>query len=143
MKLAFAQAKKGIKNNEGGPFGAVIVKDGKVIAKARNTVLKSQCAVNHAEINAIKQASEILKSYDLEGCRIYTTCMPCPMCLAAIQWANIDTIYFGNTSEDAQAIGFRDKKLYEKPKIKLKNIDRKKTLKLFRIWDKKEDKVIY
>lgn len=143
MKLAIAQAKKGIKNNDGGPFGAVIVKEGKVIAKARNKVLKTRCAVNHAEINAIKKASEKLKNYDLKGCEIYTTCMPCPMCLAAIQWANIDTVYFGNTSDDAQKIGFRDKRLYEKQDIKLKNINRKKTLKLFKLWDKKEDKIIY
>ena len=143
MKLAIKEAKKGIVQNEGGPFGAVIVKDKKVIAKAHNTVLKSQCAVNHAEINAIQKASKKLHTFDLSGCELYTTCMPCPMCMGAIEWANITTIYYGSTSDDADAVGFRDAKFYQSNPVKLINIDRKKTLKLFKIWENKEDKTIY
>jgi len=143
MKLAIKEAKKGIAQNEGGPFGAVIIKDNKVIAKTHNTVLKSQCAINHAEINAIKKASKKLRTFDLSGCELYTTCMPCPMCMGAIEWANITTIYYGSTSEDADSIGFRDAKLYKSNSINLINIERDKTLKLFTIWEKKEDKIIY
>ena len=143
MRLAIKEAKKGIAQNEGGPFGAVIVKDNKVIAKTHNTVLKSQCAINHAEINAIKKASKKLCTFNLSGCELYTTCMPCPMCMGAIEWANITTIYYGSTSEDADSIGFRDAKLYKSNSINLINIERDKTLKLFTIWEKKEDKIIY
>ncbi|SFV66287.1 tRNA-specific adenosine-34 deaminase [hydrothermal vent metagenome] len=143
MRLAIKEAEKGIAQNEGGPFGAVIVKDNKVIAKTHNTVLKSQCAINHAEINAIKKASKKLCTFNLSGCELYTTCMPCPMCMGAIEWANITTIYYGSTSEDADSIGFRDAKLYKSNSINLINIERDKTLKLFTIWEKKEDKIIY
>jgi guanine deaminase len=143
MKLAIKEAKKGMLQNEGGPFGAVIVKDNKVIAKTHNTVLKSQCATNHAEINAIKKASKKLHTFDLSGCELYTTCMPCPMCMGAIEWANITNIYYGSTSDDADSIGFRDAKFYQSNPTNLINIDRDKTLKLFNIWEKKEDKTMY
>lgn len=144
MKIALKQAYKGIKKNIGGPFGAVIVKDGKIISKASNTVLKSKCAVNHAEINAIIKASEKLQTHDLSGCVIYTTSKPCPMCLNAIKWANITKIYYGTSSEDVEKIGFRDKKFYEDGQtLKLKQIMKKDSLVLLKSWNTKEDKVIY
>jgi guanine deaminase len=143
MKLAIKEAKKGMNKNEGGPFGAVVVKDGEVISKAHNTVLKSKCAINHAEVNAIKKASKKLGTFDLSGCELYTTCMPCPMCMGAIEWANITNIYYGSTSADADTIGFRDAKFYDNNPVVLINIDRDKTLKLFKEWDKKKDKVMY
>ena len=95
MKLAVEEAKLGVKENHGGPFGAVIVKDGKVIAKAHNTVLKDNDPTCHAEINAIRKASKILDTFDLTGYELYTTGKPCPMCKGAIQWAKIEKVYYG------------------------------------------------
>lgn len=143
MKEAVKEALLGVTKNHGGPFGAVIVKNGKIIAKAHNQVLKSNDPTAHAEINAIKKASKKLQTFDLSGCEIYTTCMPCPMCSGAIRWANIKTIYYGATSEDADKIGFRDLKFYEKEAFELKNINRTECLEPFKLWQNKEDKTIY
>lgn len=124
---AVKEAKKGLKKKEGGPFGAVIVCNGKLIAKAHNTVLKTD-ATSHAEINVIREASKKLKTYDLSGCELYVTCEPCPMCFSAIYWANIKTVYYSSTRKDAKKMGFRDKELYEilngqkKSKLKMKKI---------------------
>ncbi len=106
MKLAVEEAKLGVKENHGGPFGAVIVKDGKVIAKAHNTVLKDDDPTCHAEINAIRKASKILDTFDLTDCELYTTGKPCPMCKSAIQWAKIDKVYYVCDYNDAKEIGF-------------------------------------
>lgn len=143
MKQAIKESKKGMLKNHGGPFGAVIVKDGEVISSSHNQVLKTNDPTSHAEINAIRKASQKLQSYDLSGCDIYTSCMPCPMCLGAIKWANISNIYYGATSEDADKIGFRDLVFYEDKDQTLINIDRKEALKVFRLWSKKEDKKLY
>lgn len=143
MKQAIKESKKGMLKNHGGPFGAVIVKDGKIISSSHNQVLKTNDPTSHAEINAIRKASQKLQSYDLSGCDIYTSCMPCPMCLGAIKWANISNIYYGATSEDADKIGFRDLIFYEDKDQNLINIDRKEALKVFRLWSKKEDKKLY
>lgn len=97
---------------EGGPFGAIIVKDGKIIGKGKNNVLASHNPTAHAEITAIEDACDNLKTHDLTGCILYTSCYPCPMCLSAIIWSNIKTIYYGNTKEDAADIGFRDDMIY-------------------------------
>ena len=113
MQVAIDEALKGIDANEGGPFGAVIVKDNKIISKAHNLVLKTNDPTAHAEINAIKEASSKLNSFDLSGCELYTTCEPCPMCLGAIFWARIDRVYFGATKLDAQKAGFDDNKIIE------------------------------
>ena len=138
MNEANNEALNNLKTNfkEGGPFGAVIVKDGQIIAKAHNTVLKDKNPTAHAEINAIKKACEILNSHDLSGCILYTTCYPCPMCLSASIWANINTIYYGNTKEDAKNIGFRDDYIYKilqnpNENIKLIQLDREYTIKTF------------
>ena len=138
MQIANNEAKKNQKEKfkSGGPFGAVIVKEGKIIAKAHNTVLKDKDPTAHAEINAIKKASQKLKTHDLTGCILYTTCYPCPMCMSAIIWANINTIYYGNTKEDAANIGYKDDFIYEILKepnkhLKLITIDREETIKTF------------
>jgi len=143
MHQAIKDALNGVQKNHGGPFGAVIVKDGKIISKAHNMVLKLNDATAHAEMNVIRKASKKLGTYDLSGCEIYTTCMPCPMCMGAIRWANIKSVYFGATSQDADDIGFRDKVFYEEDFLELKNIQRAECLKLFERWKIKEDKVLY
>lgn len=109
MKLAIEEAYYGINHQHGGPFGAVIVKDNKIIAKGHNHVLLRNDPTNHGEIDVIKKASKKLKTHDLSGCILYTTAEPCHMCLCASLWANIDKIYYGCTIADTQNIGFRDK----------------------------------
>ncbi|MFA5455014.1 MAG: nucleoside deaminase [Sulfurimonas sp.] len=143
MHQAVKEAFVGVQQNHGGPFGAVVVKEGKILSKAHNKVLKNNDPTAHAEINAIKKASKKLGTFDLSGCEIYTTCMPCPMCLGAIKWANIKTVYYGALSKDADAIGFRDLEFYEKEALELKNIDREECLKPFEAWSAKEDKILY
>lgn len=110
MSLAVAEAKAGIRSKHGGPFGAVVIKDGKVIASSHNCVLKDNDSTCHGEIAAIREAERKLKTFDLSGCELYTTAEPCPMCLAAILWANISKVYFGCSIEDTAAVGFRDEK---------------------------------
>ena len=126
------------KFKDGGPFGAVIVKDGKIIASSRNTVFKNVDPTAHAEVNVIRQAAKILNTYDLSDCELYTNCFPCPMCLSAIIWANIKKIYYGNTKEDAEDIGFRDNYIYKMMNnldknevIEFVSIERKHCLKVF------------
>lgn len=143
MKKAINEAIKGVNQNHGGPFGAVVVKNGEIVSTAHNQVLKSNDPTSHAEINAIKKASKKLQTFDLSGCDIYTTCMPCPMCMGAIRWANISNIYYGATSEDAQILGFRDKIFYDEEHQNIKNIDRTPCLSVFRLWSEKPNKTIY
>ncbi len=113
IKMSVEQALEGIKNNEGGPFGAVIVKDNKVISCCNNRVLVDNDPTAHAEVVAIREACKRLNTYDLSGCIIYSSCEPCPMCLSAIIWANIKEIYYGSSRVDAEGIGFRDKDIYD------------------------------
>lgn len=113
MQKAIAEADKNLLTNDGGPFGAVIVKDGKVIACGHNEVLKNNDPTCHAEMQTIRAACEALGTFDLSGCELYTSCYPCPMCLAATIWANIKKVYYGNTAKDAAEIGFRDDYIYE------------------------------
>lgn len=110
MQEALKEALKGIKAKDGGPFGAVIVKDGKIIAKAHNQVLKNNDPTCHGEINAIRKACKKLKTFDLTGCDLYTTGQCCTMCLVASLWANINHIYYACAIEDNGIIGFRDEK---------------------------------
>ncbi len=134
----------------GGPFGAVIVKDGKIIAKAANSVTLTNDPTAHAEVNAIRLAAKSLGTFDLSGCEIYTSCEPCPMCLGAIYWAHIDKVYYANTKDDARNIDFDDAFIYEeilrpmnerhKPFIQLM---REKAIKVFEKWQQKEDKIPY
>ncbi|MCR4690810.1 MAG: nucleoside deaminase [Lachnospiraceae bacterium] len=108
MQMAIDEARSGIHNGHGGPFGSVIVKEGKILAKGHNTVLSGIDSTAHGEINAIRKAERTIGSHDLKGCEIYTTGEPCPMCLAACLWANIDRVYYGCTIADNADIGFRD-----------------------------------
>lgn len=110
MQQAIAEARKGIELGHGGPFGTVIVKDGKVVAKAHNMVLKNHDATAHGEMMAIREAGRVLGTHDLSGCTLYTTGEPCHMCLCACLWANIEKVYYGCTIEDNGMIGFRDDK---------------------------------
>ena len=148
MKIAYDEATKGMLANEGGPFGAVILKDGKLIAKAHNRVLQSNDPTAHAEVNAIRDASKKLGRFNLSDCILYTTCMPCPMCLGAIMWARIGTVYYGATEQDAEKGGFDDLRFYEMLQGKdegltLTQIDQKESAVLFDVWNKKEDRSIY
>ena len=145
MKSAIREAYRGIEKGEGGPFGAVIVKDGRIIARGHNLVLKNKDATCHGEVMAIRRASKKLGTHDLKGCEIYTTAEPCPMCLGAIMWANIDKVYFGCNVNDTDKIGFRDEKFYNTDKKSLdtflNEVDRGECLKLFSDYaamDKKE-----
>lgn len=113
LEEATQEAKQGMKNEEGGPFGAVILKDNKIVGRGHNKVLKDHDSTAHAEINAIRDASKNLKTHDLTGCIIYTTSEPCPMCLSAIIWSNIKEIYFGTDRKEVASIGFRDDFIYE------------------------------
>lgn len=110
MKNAIEEAKIGITNHHGGPFGTVIVKDGKIIASDHNRVLVNDDPTCHGEVAAIRDACDILDTHDLTGCTLYTTGEPCHMCLCACMWANIDKVYYGCTIEDNASIGFRDEK---------------------------------
>ncbi len=133
MKLAIKEARKNIKTMAGGPFGACIVKNGRILSVARNTVLNSD-ATSHAEINAIRKASLKTKSFDLSGSVIYSTTEPCPMCFSAIHWARIDKVIYGTNISDAKKIGFNELSISSK---KMKNEGRSK-VKLFSGYLKKE-----
>lgn len=113
MQEAIAQAKEGITNKHGGPFGCIIVKEGKIVGRGHNCVLKNNDPTAHGEMMAIRDAGQNLGTFDLSGCTLYTTAAPCPMCKGAILWANIEKTYYGCTIEDTDAIGFRDEKFYK------------------------------
>ncbi len=113
MNQAIDYAKKTMSDNIGGPFGAAVVKKGEVICVTSNSVLRDNDPTAHAEINAIREACKKLSTYDLSGCELYATGYPCPMCMSAIIWANIKTIYFCNDVKQAEEIGFRDDFIYE------------------------------
>jgi len=113
LKLAVEEAKKGMRAGDGGPFGALIVRDGRILGKAHNTVLKTHDPSAHAEVNAIRDACSNLQDHHLSGASIYTNFEPCPMCLGAIYWANIRRVYFCSGRQEAQHIGFMDSHLYD------------------------------
>lgn len=122
FKKAIELARVGVKNKEGGPFGAVVVKDGQIIGFGNNKVLKENDPTSHAEIVAIRDACKRINSYNLEGAKIYSTSEPCPMCLSAIIWANIKEVYFVTTREEVASIGFRDDLIYNYLEGKKKDI---------------------
>ena len=113
MRIAIELSAQNVNACIGGPFGAIIVKDGKVVAKTANKVTSTNDPTAHAEVSAIRMACTALNTYDLSGCVIYTSCEPCPMCLGAIYWSRIETIYYANTKADAAHVGFDDKFIYE------------------------------
>ncbi|MDE7381946.1 MAG: nucleoside deaminase [Muribaculaceae bacterium] len=150
MELAARLSYENIENG-GGPFGAVIVnKNGEVVATGVNRVTANNDPTAHAEVSAIREACSKLKTFNLKGHTIYSSCEPCPMCLSALYWAGLDKLYFGNTKEDAEAIDFSDKFIYDElalpidrrhlPSIK---VDNRETIKAFEKWASDPDKVKY
>ena len=146
MRTAINEARKGIKAGHGGPFGAVVVKDGVVVGKGHNQVLKDNDPTRHGEMLAIQKACKKLGTYDLSGCEIYTTGEPCPMCMSAILWANIEKVYYGCNIFDTEEIGFRDAKFYkiqqpgEREKL-IVELDRKACLKLYQEYKNTNHKI--
>ena len=134
MKLAVQEAEYGVNNKEGGPFGAVIIKNDKVVASSHNTVLLDNDPTAHAEVNTIRKACKKLNTYDLSDCILYTTSEPCPMCASAIIWSNIKTVYYGTDRKDVANIGFRDDFIYnylsgkEANVLNISQLDREKCL---------------
>ncbi len=149
MAVAIDEAETGIKNSEGGPFGSVIVKDGKIIGRGHNQVVLLNDPTCHGEMQAIRNACKNIGSFDLSGCTLYTTGEPCHMCLTACMWANISKIYYGCTIEDNESIGFRDNKFdavfggRDKLKDYVVCIDRNECLELFEKYKSMADKTMY
>ena len=153
LKQAIEESKVNGKNDfkDGGPFGAVIVKEGKIVGKGHNTVISSKDPSAHAEINAIRDAATNLGTHDLSDCILYVNAEPCPMCLSAIIWANIKEVYFANTAKEAGKIGFRDDFIYEylkserkdKDVLEIHHIESKEAKKVFEDFEKNPHKVMY
>ncbi|TAH20983.1 MAG: nucleoside deaminase [Cytophagales bacterium] len=146
VKLSLINMQRG----EGGPFGAIIVKDGQIIAKANNQVLKNNDPTAHAEVVAIREACKVLGVFQLDGCELYTSCEPCPMCLGAIYWARPSKVYYANTRQDAAAIDFDDAFIYEeinmpfeKRKIPMEHLHHPQAIEAFKKWAEKNDKTLY
>jgi guanine deaminase len=150
MKLAIQLAVNNVSQNTGGPFGAIIVKDGKVIGQGKNSVTEANDPTAHAEIQAIRAACTYLNDYQLTDCLLYTSCEPCPMCLGAIYWARPKVVFYACTKEDAATIGFDDRFIYEELELPLK----KRKLKMvqllvdqhhvpFDLWENSQDKKEY
>ena len=149
MREAIRLANESVKNG-GGPFGAVVVKDGEIVAGSANSVTVDNDPTAHAEVNAIRKACRKLGTFDLTGCTIYPSCEPCPMCLGAIYWAHIERIYYGNNRKDAREIDFADDFIYDEMDKPLENRSvpiipmlRDEALETFRLWSEKTDKVEY
>ena len=150
MLEAVTAALKGMQNNEGGPFGCVIVKDGKIVGRGNNKVTSNNDPTAHAEIMAIRDACKNLNTFQLEGCEIYTSCEPCPMCFGAIYWARPDKVYYGCSQQDAADINFDDEFIYkeielpyEDRSIPFEQLARDIALEPFQKWSEKEDKTVY
>ncbi len=149
MRKAIALSVENVKRG-GGPFGAVIVKDNKIIATGVNRVTDKNDPTAHAEVTAIRKASQKLGNFDLSGCVIYTSCEPCPMCLGAIYWAHLDKVYYGNSKSDAKQIGFDDSFIYdelelkpEKRRVQSIRFLADEAISGFEAWEKKENKIKY
>lgn len=150
MQMAIDLSEYNVKQGLGGPFGAVIVKDGMVLARSANKVVPTNDPTAHAEVSAIRLACQELGTFNLEGCEIYTSCEPCPMCLGAIYWARIDKIYYANTKADAAGIGFDDHFIYDelerpmdKRKMPFVQLMRDEALSAFKLWESSESKTDY
>ena len=149
MRKAIALSVENIKNG-GGPFGAVVVKEGKIVATGVNRVTANTDPTAHAEVNAIRKAAKKLGTFDLAGCDIYTSCEPCPMCLGAVYWAHLDKMFYGNTKSDAKNIGFDDSFIYDEIDLRPENRQVKtvqklpeEAIKAFEAWTLSVDKVNY
>jgi tRNA(Arg) A34 adenosine deaminase TadA len=150
MREAIRLSHVSIQNKIGGPFGAVIVKNNKIIAKGTNEVTSTNDPTAHAEIVVIRNASKILNTFQLAGCELYTSCEPCPMCLAAIYWARIDKVYFANTKTDAALANFDDSFIYDElkldidhRKLKMVQLCRNEAIGAFETWNQTIDKINY
>lgn len=150
MREAIKEAEAGMRGGRGGPFGCVIVRKGEVIARGNNRVTSTNDPTAHAEVTAIREACAALKTFQLADCELYTSCEPCPMCLAAIYWARIPEVFYGNTRADAAAIGFDDDFIYQQiplppdqRAIAMKPFLRDESLATFQAWTAKTDKVRY
>ena len=150
MRRAIRLAQEGIDQNAGGPFGAIVVKDGEVVGEGNNRVTSTNDPTAHAEVVAIRNAYARLENFQLDGCVIYTSCEPCPMCLGAIYWARPARVFYAATREDAAGIGFDDQFIYEEieksfehRQMKLVNLMRDEGLKVFENWMQKADKTEY
>jgi guanine deaminase len=150
MREAIQLSLSNIQTCKGGPFGAVIVKDGRIIARGANNVTSSNDPTAHAEVVAIRQACEKLQTFQLTGCEIYASCEPCPMCLGAIYWARLDKLYYANTKYDAAAINFDDKFIYEELEKPLEHrtlftqqLLREEALEAFKNWSQQDQKIEY
>jgi len=145
IELSLKNVKKG-----GGPFGAVITREGEILAESCNLVTANNDPTAHAEINVIRAAAQKLETFDLSGCVIYSSCEPCPMCLGAIYWARIDKVVFANTTSDAKSIGFDDSLIYEEisrplkdRKIEFRQLLREEALGAFKAWEESDNKLEY
>jgi guanine deaminase len=150
MRIAIELSEYNVKQGQGGPFGAVIVKDGMIISRSGNRVVPTNDPTAHAEISAIRMACQELETFNLEGCVIYTSCEPCPMCLSAIYWAHIDQIYYANDKTDAAKIGFDDQFIYDEiacemkdRKIPVVQLLRNEAQGAFKLWETSETKTEY
>ncbi|MGA3266155.1 MAG: nucleoside deaminase [Verrucomicrobiota bacterium] len=150
MRAAIRLSQEGLRHNDGGPFGAVVVRRGKIIGRGWNRVTSANDPTAHAEIMAIREACRRLKNFRLDGCELYASCEPCPMCLAAIYWARIGKIYYANSQRDAAAIGFDDALIYRevarplsRRQIPMRQLLRSEALKVFAEWKAKPDKIRY
>lgn len=149
MRYAIELANKNVENG-GGPFGAVIARNGEIVATGVNRVTANNDPTAHAEVSAIRAASTKLETFDLSGCEIYTSCEPCPMCLGAIYWAHLDKIYYANNKTDAANIGFDDSFIYDEIDLAPKDrklpsevLLREEAIKTFEAWANKTDKIEY
>lgn len=150
LNEAFNLAYQSLRTNTGGPFGAVVVKDGKIIGKGGNRVISQNDPTAHAEIVAIREACRNISNIDLSGATIYATCEPCPMCLSAIYWANIKEVFYCLTRLQAEAIGFKDNHIYkemnlspEERAVSFHQVSHPEAARLFREWTEKQDKMLY
>jgi len=150
MREAIRLSFRMMRRNKGGPFGAVIVKDNRIIARGCNQVTSTNDPTAHAEVVALRRACKVLKTFRLAGCDLYASCEPCPMCLAAIYWARIRHIFYGNTRKDAAGIAFDDDEIYReialpvgRRQLPMKQLLRKEALAAFTEWARKPDKMVY
>lgn len=150
MKEAIRLSHESVQDGKGGPFGAVVVKDGKIIARGQNRVTSANDPTAHAEVVAIREACRVLGSFQLENCELYTSCEPCPMCLGAIYWARPKKVYYANTKEDAASIGFDDHFIYnelqlpiQERKFLMEQVGRNEAMNVFEEWKNKTDKIPY
>jgi tRNA(Arg) A34 adenosine deaminase TadA len=150
MQEAIKLAQSNVENNNGGPFGAVVVKDGKIVGRGKNKVTSGNDPTAHAEIVAIREAAQKLGTFNLQGCEIFASCEPCPMCLGAIYWARLDKLYYAGTKDDAAKANFDDSMIYrelcipkEERSLPSSQLMQKEAVHVFEAWIKSENKIPY